>query len=492
MEHIKAERDGLDILDDIPLFERVGWEAVSEADRERLKWAGVFFRKQTPGNFMMRVRTTNGFSNSDQFRVLAEISDTFGKGFADITTRQQFQLRWFDIRNVSTIHRMLADVGLSTLQTGNDNVRGVVGCPVSGLTSSELFDASPIAMSFTQRFLKNREYTNLPRKLNVTITGCTENCAHVESQDIGLYPATFEADAETRVGFNVVAGGKMGSGGFRVATPLDVFVEPDEAVDVVEAITMLFRDHGSRERRTRARLAFLIEEWGADRMRYEVEERLGRSLRRAGKDARAKKRNNHVGIFRQKEDALNYVGLLVPVGRITTGEMREIARIADEYGTGELRLTIEQNVIIAGVPDGKIGDLTTEPLLQRFRYDPPGVTQGLLSCTGIDYCHFALVETKELAIETANYLEAKLDGTKPLSMHWSGCPNGCGNHEAADIGLLGKRTKIDGKVVDAVDIYLGGRTGANPKPGTKLMENVPCSRLPMVLEQIAPYYTNKS
>jgi ferredoxin-nitrite reductase len=188
---------------------------------------------------------------------------------------------------------------------------------------------------------------------------------------------------------------------------------------------------------------------------------------------------------------LNFVGLAIPVGRITDVQLSDLARLADTYGSGDLRLTTSQNVIIPNVPDGKLRELSSESLLRDFQLDPPGVVRGLVSCTGIDYCHFALVETKDLAVKTARHLEGKLPTNKHLTMHWSGCPAGCGNHAAADIGLLGKNVRVNGEVVEAVDVFIGGKSGPNARAGTKILEDVPCEELPEVLERVIPYLTGK-
>ncbi len=487
IEEYKREKDGLDVLHDIPRYAQEGWEAITEGDRERLKWTGVFFRRQTPGHFMMRIRMPNGISTAAQFRTLAEISREFGKGFADITTRQQMQLRWFGIEDVPEIWKRLEAVGLVSLQTGMDNIRNVVGCPVAGLTPNELFDASPVVREFTTMFVGNKAFTNLPRKFNVTITACKENCTHAESQDIALTPAMKEIDGLEVKGFNVAVGGKMGSGGYRIASPLDLFVRPEEAAEICSHIVLTFRDHGFRDSRTKARLAFLVDAWGAEKFRRELERRADRPLPQAGKDERLKKYTDHIGILRQKQTSLNYVGLAVPVGRITTEQLFEIARLSELYGSGEVRITTGQNLIIPSVPDHKIGALTEEPLLKELRYDPSEVVRGLVSCTGIDYCHFALIETKELALKTSRYLEEKLGNTKPIRIHWSGCPAGCGNHAAADIGLLGKNIRVNGEVIDAVDVFVGGRSGPDAQQGKKLLEDVPCDVLPQVLERLVPY-----
>jgi len=239
-------------------------------------------------------------------------------------------------------------------------------------------------------------------------------------------------------------------------------------------------------------LAFLIEDWGCERFRRELERRLDRPLLTAGKDQRSAKHTDHIGIFRQKQPGLNYVGLTVPVGRITTEQMLQVADLAENYGTGQIRLTVGQNLIIPGVHDSRIGDLTAEPILQDLRYDPSEVMRGLVSCTGMDYCHFALIETKGWALKTARVLEAKLGKTQPLRMHWSGCPAGCGNHSVADIGLLGKNIKINGEVVEAVDVFAGGDAGCEPNPPIKLMEDVPCEDLPAVVAGLVKHGAFKS
>ena len=487
IEQIKAEKDGFDVGADIARYAELGWQAIQESDLERLKWWGIFLRRHTPGHFMMRIRIPNGISNAAQLRTIAAIANRSGRGIADITTRQQLQLRWIRFEDVPAILAELRAVGLVTLQTGMDNIRNVVGCAVAGITRNELFDASPVARAFTDVFVGDKAYTNLPRKFNVTITGCRENCVHAETQDIALVPATAELDGRTVAGFNVLIGGKNGSGGYRIATPLDVFVRPEEAAEVCRAIVLLFRDHGSRDARNKIRFAFLVEEWGETRVRDALEARIGRALERAGTDERLPRATNHVGIFRQKDASLSYVGLAIPVGRVTSDQLKEIARLAEAYGTGEVRLTPDQNVVIPNVPDTKLGNLTAEPLLKVLRYDPSAIMGGLVSCTGIEFCNLAVIETKARALKLAQTLESKIHDGKPVRIHWSGCPAGCGNHTVADIGLLGVKAKVDGQTVDAVDVFVGGSSGPQPTQGVKILENVPCDTLPTVLEGLIRY-----
>jgi ferredoxin-nitrite reductase len=487
IEELKGQKDGLDVGADIPRYARLGVEAIEEGDVDRLKWWGVFLRKQTPGYFMMRLRIPNGVANTAQLRTIAAIANRVGRGLADITTRQQVQLRWIRIGDVPDILDRLLDVGLVTLQTGMDNIRNIVGCPAFGLTPNELLDASPAIRAFTAMFVGSKTYTNLPRKFNVGITGCRENCTHAETQDVALVPAVKSIGLEEVKGFNVLVGGKNGSGGYRVASPLDVFVRPEEAAEVCGAITLVFRDHGSREARNKVRLAFLLEALGETRFREMVEARVGRRLEKAGADQRLGQSTDHVGVFRQKQPGLNYVGLLVPVGRVTGDQLAELARLSEAYGSGEVRFTADQNVIIPHVPDAKVGNLTVEPLLKKLRYDPSGVLRGLVSCTGVEFCNLGVIETKTRALKIAKGLESTVPATKSVRIHWSGCPAGCGNHTVADIGLVGTKTKVDGKVVDAVDIFIGGSSGPEATQGVKMLESVPCDELPQVLEGLVRF-----
>jgi len=484
IEEYKNEKDGLDILGDIERYSREGSDAINERDKALMKWYGVFFRRHTPGFFMMRIRIPNGIATSRQVRVLAEITTTLGAGFADITTRQQIQLRSVRIQHIPGVFNRLREVGLTSLQTGMDNIRNVMGCPAAGLTPQELFDAAPVAREFTELFVGNRAYSNLPRKFNVTITGCLENCTPAESQDIAMVPARKDG----RVGFNVLVGGKMGSGGYRRADQLDVFVEPPAAAPAAAAIVRVFRDHGPRDARNRSRFAFLVESWGVARVRAAVEQELGSPLERAGEDARSLKRTDHVGIYRQ-QGKQNFVGLVVPTGRVKAGQLAEIARLAEVYGSGEIRFTAEQNLILPNVSDAKLGALAEEPLLKEFRYDPPEVLRGLVTCTGIDFCDLALIDTKARALPMIRTLAESLKGQKnPLRIAWSGCPAGCANHHLASIGLEGTRTRVNGKVVEAVDVYVGGRSGREPQAGQRIMEAVPCDDLSEVMEYLIRYY----
>ena len=491
IELLKAEKDGLKIKSDIYRFAKEGWESICEEDIQRLKWYGLFLRNPTPGFFMLRVRISNGFSFSHQVRALSHIAEVYGNGLIDITTRQQVQLRHLKIENIPQVFEQLEEVGLTSSQTGMDNVRNIMGCPVAGLNPKERVDGFSLVKALNEHILGNPEFSNLPRKFNITLSGCPDDCVHAETQDLALVPAIEEKGGNSVYGFNVLVGGKLGSGGYRIATPLDVFLSPEEVVEVCSALILLYRDHGSRDVRSKNRLAFLIEDWGEEKFRSALEERVGRPLTPAGVDLRGNEKSEHIGAYRQKQALMNYVGLKIPVGRIQADKLKGLARLAEKYGNGEIRFSHSNSLVIPNIPDKKLGDMLEEALVKEFTYHPSGVLRGLVSCVGSDYCNLAAIETKSMALKVASQLEGRLPETAPINMHWSGCPAGCGNHLVADIGLLGKKMRRGSEVIEAVDIYMGGRTGIDPKLSVKVMEDVPCDQLADVLEFVVPYHTRQ-
>jgi ferredoxin-nitrite reductase len=306
---------------------------------------------------------------------------------------------------------------------------------------------------------------------------------------VGAWPPPIATlDGADVVGFNLAVGGKQGSGGPTLATGLDAFVRPEEAAEVCAAVALVFRDYGGREARSRARLAFLVEDWGAERFRKELESRLGRSLPPAGRDARSGTVTDHIGVFRQRQPGLNYVGMKTPVGRITGDQLIELARMADEYGAGELRVTPLQNVLLPHVPDARLGALLEEPLVRQLPYNPSEVLRGVGSCTGTDFCNLALIDTKTRAMVLVRDFERRIGKTRPIAVRWSGCPAACGNHHTADVGLQGCKVKVDGKIVDGVHVFVGGRGGPEPRAAVKILEDVPCDELPAVLERLIRFF----
>ncbi len=486
-EKFKAEKDGLAVKSEIEQYAAMGWEAMDETDREhRLKWVGVFFRPVTPGQFMMRLRVPNGIVTSSQMRTLAAVIQRYGDdGYADITTRQNLQLRGIRIEDLPDIFAQLAAVDLTSVQTGMDNVRNITGDPVAGLDASELFDTREVVKQIqdmlTNNGAGNPEFTNLPRKFNIAISGGRDNSIHAEINDLAFIPAYLDG----KFGFNVLVGGFFSAKRCDAAIPLNAWIPPEDVVAVCRAVLEVFRDRGLRANRQKSRLMWLIDDLGLDNFRTVVEQQLGKPmLTAAAKDEIDWEKRDHIGVYPQKQSGLNYVGLNVPVGRLLADDMFEIARLAEVYGNSEIRLTLEQNVIIPNVSDSRLETLLAEPLLQKFSVAPEMLTRSLVSCTGAQFCNFALIETKNRALATIAALEAQLTLTQPVRIHWTGCPNSCGQPQVADIGLMGTKARKNGKPVDGVDIYMGGKVGPDAHLGTCVQKGIPCDDLLPVLQQI--------
>lgn len=487
-ERFKAEKDGLAVKEELKRFAEMGWEAVDETDlTQRLKWLGIFFRPVTPGQFMLRLRTPNGILSSQKMRVLAEVVQRYGDaGSADITTRQNIQLRGIWLEDIPDIFERFHAVGLTSMQSGMDNVRNITGSPVAGLDASELIDTRGLVYKLQDMITNNGEgnaaFTNLPRKFNIAVEGGRDNSVHAEINDIAFVPAYREGE----LGFNVLVGGFFSAKRCEAAVPMDAWVPPnDEVVELSRAILEVFRDYGDRSNRQKSRLMWLIDEWGIDRFRSEVEKVYGKPLLSAApKDEIDWEKRDHIGLYPQQQPGLNYAGLHVPVGRLTAEDMFALARLAEVYGSGEIRLTVEQNVIIPHIPDTRVELFKQEPLLQRFSLEPGMLGRSLVSCTGAQFCNFALIETKQRAVALIRELEAELSLPRPVRIHWTGCPNSCGQPQVADIGLMGTKVRKDGKTVEGVDIFMGGKVGKDAHLGEKVMKSVPCDDLRSVLRQL--------
>ena len=492
-EKLKAAKDGLAVKAEIEKFASLGWEAMDETDRDhRLKWVGVFFRPVTPGKFMMRMRIPNGILTSNQMRVLASVVQRYGDdGNADITTRQNIQLRGIRIEDLPNIFNNLSAVGLTSIQSGMDNVRNITGDPVAGLDVDELFDTRELVQQIqdiiTNNGVGNPEFSNLPRKFNIAITGGRDNSVHAEINDLAFVPA-FKNSAEYRVptfGFNILVGGFFSAKRCEAAIPLNAWVPPEDVVAVCRAILEVYRDRGLRANRQKSRLMWLIDEWGIEKFRSEVEQRLGKSLLSAAEQDEINwEKRDHIGVYKQKQSGLNYVGLHIPVGRLYADDMFELARLASVYGSSEIRLTVEQNLIIPNIPDPQLATFLTESLLDKFKIQPETLTRSLVSCTGSQFCSFALIETKNRALEMIKALSAELKLTRPVRIHWTGCPNSCAQPQVADIGLMGTKARKNGKAVEGVDIYMGGKVGKEAHLGTCVTKGVPCEDLQPVLRSL--------
>ena len=497
VELLKLQKSPLSLIQDIYRWADEGFEAIPPEYYDLFKWHGFFYRKQTPGFFMLRMRISNGIVNSTQLRAIAELSRDYGRGVGDLTTRQNVQLRWITIEDMPAIIEKLQAVGLGSEQTGMDNFRNVTGCPLTGLTGHELLDTRQLTTA-TALSLLGPEFENIPRKFNISINGCRLDCTHAQSNDIGLTPALGRIGNRTVPGFNVAVGGHMGSRNPHLAVPLDVFVRPSQVTAFCRAILTVFRDNGSRAVRGKARLWYLINEWGIDRFRDEVKKVLGEQLPSAGTCQLYRDpdplEQDHVGVHSQIQDGLSYVGLAVPTGRITAGQLFTLADLADRYGSREVRLTNDQNVIIPNVANEMLEELLSEPLLEEWSPSPSGVMRGLVTCTGIDYCHFALNDTKGISMAIARKLEERLpDRDKVVRLNVSGCVHACGRHRLSEIGLEATRLRQGGTVIDGFNIFAGGSLGEDARLGVEVHKKATIEETTKLLaDAIADRYQSDS
>lgn len=492
IEKAKAEKPGLAVKEQLESFAQMGWETIDKTDLEvRLKWLGIFFRPVTPGKFMLRLRIPHGIIGSEQLSVLAEIVQRYGEdGSADITTRQNLQLRGIRIEDIPDIFCKLQAVGLTSIQSGMDNVRNLTGSPTVGIDPDELIDTRELIQKLQDRItLKgegNPAFTNLPRKLNIAIEGARDNSIHAEINDIAFVPAYKAGE----LGFNVLIGGYLSAQRCAESIPMDVWVPAnDDVIDLSCTILTVYSEQGLaeglRENRAKARLMWLVDKWGMEAFRSAIEKAMGKPLlRAASKDEITQEKKDHLGIHPQKQDAYSYVGLHVPMGRLSAELMFELARLAEVYGQGEIRLTVEQNALIPYIANENLETFLAEPLLQTLTIAPSPLTRSVISCTGAQYCNFALIETKQRALKMSQELDAELEIPNRVRLHWTGCPNSCGQAQAGDIGLMGTKVRKEGQTVEGVNLYMGGKVGQGAKLGELREKSIACDDLKAVLKNL--------
>ena len=522
VEQLKLARHPFEVAQAvIDTYSKQGPESIArvEGEQERLKWVGMYPQRQGGDAFMLRIKVPGGVMTAAQVRevgVAAEAfaegpddSPVFGNRYADLTTRQDIQLHWIRIADVPRIWQRFWEVGLTTVQACGDSARNVCSCPVSGIDKNEVVEAYPVAQAISAFFTGNREYANLPRKWKIAVTGCTEDCARVEINDVGLWPA---AHGDGTVGFNVLVGGGL-SDGERMASDIDVFVRPDQAVELCRGIAQVFGELGNRENRGLARMRYLAQELGPEGFRSALEERTNFALEPAGRELTTAFRGDHVGVHPQKQDGLFYVGCSVPVGRMHGIDLVELARLAETYGDAGVRIGTDQNFIVSGVPEDRLDDLLAEPLMQTYSPFPGPFERGVVACTGSEFCRFAVVETKERAVKWARTLDARLSSSGEngsggtgeglehrsaaardagiIRMHFSGCSASCAQPQIADIGFRGDIAHVEEHIEEAVDIGLGGSLGPDAAFIDWVAGAVPVERVPDALVRIVSRYRDE-
>ncbi len=471
IEHIKARKDGLDVLADIYRYAELGFEAIEPDDLALFRWYGIYTQRseasaasgapgpseETDGHFMLRIKFPNGIVTADQLRTVGRLAVRYGRGMGDITTRQNIQLHWLRIEDLPVVLDELNAVGLSFTQACGDVWRNVVGCPLAGVDGHELIDSRPLIEELERTFVGDRRFSNLPRKFKVSVSGCLHRCAQHEINDIGLVAV----EKEGVVGYDVWVGGGLGASA-RMGRRLDLFVLPDEAAEVCRAITEIFRDEGNRTKRTRARIKFLVDEWGVERIRAEVERRLDRSYPTSVEPVDpVDPHRDHLGIHPQVQAGLYYLGATTLRGRFTGDQMIAVADIADRFGSGALRCTNRQNIVVLDVPDAQVDEAAASLRDVGLPTEASTFRRGVISCTGMEFCKLAIVETKERAAELIEHLERRVgDVPGSLRINLNGCPNACAQYQVADIGLQGGIARLpDGRRVQGFILHIGGRLG---------------------------------
>lgn len=487
IEEIKRRKDGLDVLQDIYAYAREGAPPVAADDEALFRWYGIYTqRPAADGFFMVRLRIPGGALTAAQLLEIAALSRQHGRGLADVTVRQNLQLHWVRIESLPDILDRLRRIGLTTTEACGDCVRNIINCPVSGVDRDELFDATPLIQEVNDFFVGNRDFSNLPRKFKIAITGCASRCVYPEINDIGLF-AVREAG---RVAFRVRVGGGLSTSP-RFSKDLGVLVEPCEVVELCAAIAAVFRDEGNRANRKKSRLKFLVEQWQVPRFRDAVEAQLRRKLRRADAIDAAPvnvKDRSHLGAHAQKQQGLSYLGIALTGGRTSADELTRLAELAEQYGSGSVRLTNQQSVILPDIADAKLAQLAGELQQASFNYQPSWVERGIIACTGIQFCKLALAETKNRAVELSQHLESVVQLDDPVRISVTGCPNACGQHHICDVGLEGALTTIGGVKQETFQVFLGGGVGKHETFGRRTGARIPADKLAASLARLFTHY----
>jgi sulfite reductase (ferredoxin) len=476
-EQTKRDDDGLNVRERIIEYaeawkrgEITSVEQIFVGDlRSRFRWFGIYTqRPEEDGYFMFRIRIPGGVLTSDQARTIGKISQEFGRDVADVTDRQNVQLHWIRLTDIPEIWQRLEAVGIQTTEACGDTPRNILGCPLAGVDADEIIDATDLVRACDERIVGDPEFSNLPRKYKTSITGCRHQCVVHEANDIGFVGN--ELDDGTK-GFDLWVGGGLSSTP-KFAERLGVFVTPEQVLDVFVGVTSVFRDYGYRRSRNKARLKFLIADWGPELFRQVLEEKyLGYGLADGPQSKPSSDvHRDHTGVGRQK-DGRNYLGFALRNGRVTGTQLLELAEIADEHGQGRLRTTTQQKMVVLDVPDSQLGSAMESLESLGFPVFSSPFRSGMMACTGIEFCKLSIVETKARANWLYEDLERRLpDFDEPIRINVNGCPNSCARYQLADIGFMGVLVteRGDGERLEGFNVHLGGYLGEPRAFGRKV------------------------
>jgi sulfite reductase (ferredoxin) len=501
-ERLKHEKNPWEAFDEVRAFAREGRASVvPEWASAYFKWWGIYTQGDGVGAtggkggeglaseyFMMRIGIPNGIMTSSQLRTIGGITRKYANNLADITTRQNIQLHWLTIESLPEVVDALDAIGMSPKGACGDVVRNVTGCPLAGIAADELIDASPIAQEISRQLSANSEFYNLPRKFKICATGCPSWCAYPEINDVAL-TAVKNGD---EIGYSLRVGGGL-SNEPHLGVRLNAFLEPGQAVAAVRGVTEIFRDQMVlRESRDRARLKYLFmrEGWTAEKFLDELQSRLDFKLRPAVPEVVPEDvYRDHAGIHAQKQSGLAYVGASVLRGRLSGEQLEAAAELADRFGSGRLRATVSQNLIFIDIPKEKTSELARELGQIGLHVEGSMFWRGAVACTGTEFCKLAITETKGFAKWLVEEMEERLPQfDQQLRLHVTGCPNGCGQHWIADIGIEGKKIKHEGKLTDAYYFCLGGAVGQHASVARPVGYRCPAPLVPDAIERLLREY----
>jgi ferredoxin-nitrite reductase len=504
-ERIKRELHPLDAYASL-LDDATANKAPDKENLFRYKWHGLFYLTPHSEAYMARLRIPAGILKTFQARELARISTELTTGYIQVTTRSNIQLRQIEPRHAPALLSRIQSVGLHTRGAGADNVRNITTNPTAGLDPCELIDTLPFCQELAQLIINNREFYDLPRKFNIAFDGGGLISSLEDTNDIGaravniIKSSASNPDIKPGIYFRLAVGGATGHKAF--ANDLGVLVPPAQIIKVLAAMLRVYIANGDRTNRKRARLKHLLEKWTLDQYLEATEKLLGYKLIRAPLDANGKSDleaaplrtsvpHPHVGAFPQKQSGLSWLGVSVPVGEITPKQLLRLCDLADNYASGELRLTPWQNIIIPNVPDAYIETLKKAVVKAGLDWRQNNIRSGLVACTGNSYCKFAAANTKKHARELADYLEKKLSLDQPINIHLTGCPNSCAQHYIGDIGLLGATVKVAGETKEGYHVFIGGGFAENKSLGRQIFQGISIEQLKPTLEKMLKVYLEK-
>ena len=477
VERIKRDKPPLRIRDELPALIAAGYERMPEEDIVRLQWWGLYHDKPKIGTFMLRVKIPSGILTPAKLRAIGEVANRYGRGDAEITTRQCIQLHWLELGALPDVFDDLEAAGITSAGGCGDTVRNITGCPVSGLAADELFDSTPVVDAATAEFYGNEAWANLPRKHKYSIASCADRCNAPEINCVSLVGVVHDG----REGYAVQVGGGLASVP-RIARDLGVFVPKERANEILGAVTTVWsEDLKYRMSRVKARLKFMVDDIGADGLRERAEDRLGRKLEDHVLPTVTEPPHDHLGVHAQKQEGLSYIGVPVPLGLTSGDQLIAVADLVASFG-GDVRLTRQQNLIVTGVSD------VDDTLARLAELGLPLATNELwansIACTGEPHCNFSVGETKDRLRVLLAHLERTFgDEVAELRLHLDGCPHACAQHWVGDLGFQATTGKdADGNRIPAYDIFVRGSLGPAPQVGASLFRRVASEQLEEAVE----------